>query len=259
MSILLDALKKSEEQRQLGKTPDIHGTGDHKPAGERKPAQLWLPLLLSIVAVVAMSWFGLKQYREPEMDSVSGAPAVSERKAPLANSQPEQDGSGPVARTPVESFEAPAEQAGPVEGGPAGQDEQRRQELAQSFNQFKEPEPAATVAEPVATGAAAGPEAEAEVEVPSSQPAQQTAQARPVAPHESAPISYWELPQNVRDNLPEFHITVMVYAERPENRFLLINGQRMVENDSVNGVLLEEIQRHGAVFRYRNYRFLVKG
>ncbi len=254
MSILLDALKKSEEQRQLGKSPDIHGSGDHKPAGERKPAQLWLPLLLSIAAVVAMSWFGLEQYREPEMESVSGAPVVSERPAPQADSQPQQARPGPAARTPVESFTAPAEQAAAEETGPAGEDEQRRQELAQSFNQFRKPEPAATAAEPALTDTGT------EAEVPSPQPAQQqAAQSRPLAPHESAPISYWELPQNVRDSLPEFHITVMVYAEKPENRFLLINGQRMVEKDSVDGVVLEEIQRHGAVFRYRNYRFRVKG
>ncbi|MEE4217257.1 MAG: general secretion pathway protein GspB [Xanthomonadales bacterium] len=257
MSILLDALKKSEEQRQLGRTPDIHAAGDHNPAGERKPAQLWLPLLLSIVAVAVMSWFGLKQYREPEMESVSGSPAVSERPAPQADGQPEQAGLGPTARTPVESFKAPAEQADPVESGPEGQDEQRRQELAQSFSQFRRPEPAGTAAESAATDT--GAEAEAALQAPSPQPARQTAQPRPVAPHESAPISYWELPQNVRDSLPEFHITVMVYAEQPENRFLLINGQRMVEKDSVNGVVLEEIQRHGAIFRYRNYRFLVKG
>ena len=120
MSILLDALKKSEEQRQLGKTPDIHGSGDHKPAGEWKPVQLWLPLLLSIAAVVVMSWFGLKQYREPEIATISAAPAVSERPAPLANSQPEPASPEPTARTPVESFEAPADQAAPVESGPAG-------------------------------------------------------------------------------------------------------------------------------------------
>lgn len=253
MSILLDALKKSEEQRQLGKTPDIHDTVGHRPAGERKPAQLWLPLLMVISAVVAMSWFGLKQFREPEMESVSGVPAVSERQAPQASVQPEQAKPAPTSRTPVESFKAPAEEASPVASDTAGQDEQSRQELAQSFNQFRRPEPADAAAEPEDTDTGE------QAAVPSTPQAQQTTQSRPLEPHESAPISYWELPQNVRDNLPEFQITVMVYAQKPENRFLLINGQRMVEKDSVNGVVLEEIQRDGAVFRYRNYRFRVKG
>lgn len=254
MSILLDALKKSEEQRQLGKTPDIHDTVDHKPAGERKQAQLWLPLAMIVVAVVAMSWLGLKQFREPEMESVSGEPAVSQRQAPQTNVQPQQAEPGSTPRTPVESFKAPAEQTAAVDSASPGQDEQRREELAQSFNQFKKPEP-----ETAATELAGTDPAVQKAEVPVAPVERQSTQPAPVQPHESTPLSYWELPQNVRDSLPEFQITVMVYAEKPENRFLLINGQRMVEKDNLNGVVLEEIQRHGAVFRYRNYRFLVKG
>lgn len=254
MSILLDALKKSEEQRQLGKTPDIHDTVDHKPAGERRPAQLWLPLVMIVVAVVAMSWFGLKQYRKPEMELVSGEPAISQRQVPEASVQPEQTTPGSTPRTPVESFNAPAEQAAAVKNGSDAQDEQRRQELAQSFNQFSEPEPEAAETELAEADPAVQKEA-----VPATTVERQSTEPTPVQPHESGPLSYWELPQNIRDSLPEFHITVMVYAEKPENRFLLINGQRMVEKDNLNGVVLEEIQRHGAVFRYRNYRFLVKG
>ena len=70
----------------------------------------------------------------------------------------------------------------------------------------------------------------------------------------------WELPQGIRDSLPELHITVLVYAEDPQDRFVLVCGQRLVEKDSYqDGVILEEIRREGAVFLYRNYRFLVEG
>ena len=64
----------------------------------------------------------------------------------------------------------------------------------------------------------------------------------------------------MRDDLPEMRITVLVYAERPQDRFVLVNGQRMVERDKLEGgVVLEEIRRDGAVFLFRTYRFLVKG
>jgi hypothetical protein len=79
-------------------------------------------------------------------------------------------------------------------------------------------------------------------------------------PHIAEPISYWELPQGVRDNLPEIKITVLVYADKPDDRFLLTNGQRMAEKDELqNGLVLDEIRRDGAIFLYRKYRFLVKG
>jgi hypothetical protein len=53
---------------------------------------------------------------------------------------------------------------------------------------------------------------------------------------------------------------VLVYAESPEDRFVLVGGQRLVEKDEVDtGVVLDEIRRDGAVFLFRSYRFLVKG
>lgn len=251
MSILLDALKKSEEQRHLGKTPDIHDTADHKPAGEKMSIQRWLPVVMIIAAVSAMSWFGWKQYREPEMETVSGTPAVSQRQ------QAEVPGAGdepvPVKtdRTPVESFTAPEEETALVDSSAGKQAEQRGQELARSVSQFEKPAEKNDEPEPSAA---------AQVELPTPAPVKrQSIQSTAIQPHVSAPISYWELPQNVRDSLPEFNITVMVYAEEPKNRFLLVNGQRMVEKEVLDGVELEEIQRDGAVFRYRNYRFLVKG
>ena len=73
-------------------------------------------------------------------------------------------------------------------------------------------------------------------------------------------MSYWALPQGVRDSLPEFRISVLVFADKPEDRFLLINGTRLKEQEELqSGVVLDEIRREGAVFRARNYRFLVSG
>ncbi len=66
------------------------------------------------------------------------------------------------------------------------------------------------------------------------------------------------MPDAIRGELPEFRISVLVYAERPEDRFLLVNGRRLVEGDSLSpGLVAEEIRREGVVFSYRLYRFLV--
>jgi general secretion pathway protein B len=72
------------------------------------------------------------------------------------------------------------------------------------------------------------------------------------------PISFWEVPQAVRDDLPDLHITALVFANSPEDRFVMISGRRWVERDQLeSGLVLEEIRRDGAIFWYRNYRFLV--
>jgi hypothetical protein len=54
-------------------------------------------------------------------------------------------------------------------------------------------------------------------------------------------------------------VSVLVYAENPQDRFLLVNGQRLREQESLDdGLLLLEIQRDRAIFSYRDYRFQLK-
>jgi len=83
-----------------------------------------------------------------------------------------------------------------------------------------------------------------------------SAKPRPLEPE---PITYWELPDAIRADVAEIKFSVLVYAKQPEDRFVLINGQRLIEGDSVQpGLVIEEIQRDGVTFSYRLYRFLVE-
>jgi general secretion pathway protein B len=284
MSILLEALKKSEAQRQLGKTPSIHSPGS-EPPDNRFGSQQWIPLTLMAVSAVAMAWIGWQQYRPPPglEDGAALAQARSDVRVDAAADGaglPAEGDSGQTAdqpadavvarrpglslRTPVESYraEAKSEQGVTVPSPADVQDEEREMaQASRSVSSFKADSGAAATA-----GAASGvPAGRPDVSEPAARDlprAEAEAQARPsrAETHVTEPISYWELPQGVRDTLPEMRITVLVYAERPQDRFLLVSGQRMVEKDQLEGgVVLEEIRRDGAVFQYRTYRFLLKG
>jgi general secretion pathway protein B len=258
MSILLDALRKSEEQRQLGKTPAVHDRDDYRPEASRGSARAWIPLAMSAVAAVLIGFMVWQQFREPAMESVADEQAAGQRRLPqigasAARPSSAEQTAAPESRTPVESFEQP--DPGP---GPAVTEEgQEREELARSFNEFQQTGSGQTGAdEPAAESP--DPQAPEPATPAASEPPPSQAASTP-GRQESAPVSYWELPQNVRDGMPELRVSVMVYAENPEDRFLLINGRRMVEKEALQGLVLEEIRRDGAVFRYRNYRFLLKG
>ena len=84
-------------------------------------------------------------------------------------------------------------------------------------------------------------------------------ESAPAPPPEPQMLGYWDLPDNVRASIPEFTFTVLVYDKKPENRFVLINGERYVEGDTQQpGLVVEEIRRDGVVYSYRLYRFLVE-
>lgn len=260
MSILLEALKKSEQQRQLGSAPDIHRGVEHSAGGGGARGLQWLPISMMAAALVAMVWLGLNQYdwKPPEPITVVGQPEVV-TAAPSKGDVAETSAARQSSRTPVESFAAGTDRAGGGATNDPGSDA-AQEELSRAVSQFKaSPE----------NVAAAGAETDDEPDPLFSAESQnlpasaQSAEPEPSESRESASanfISFWELPQSVRDSLPEIRISVLVYAENPDDRFALVNGQRMVENDRLDSnVVLDEIRREGAVFTYRKYRFLVKG
>ncbi len=265
MSILLDALKKSEEQRQLGTTPNIHSNVDNASHSEAAVHQ-WLPVTMMTVSAIAMAWIGWQQFREPDQIMLTPASEATEQAASAIvtqgtgepgeavverdSSQIAGTGEGtfePGQRTAVEILPADVATPGPTPASPPeGQEsvmrKSRLNQAVAAYEPQEQPQPAATE-----------PEQEQEQE-------RETSRRSRMEPHVAEPISYWEMPQGVRDDLPEIKITVLVFAEKPVDRFLLINGQRLMEKDELeSGVVLEEIRRDGAIFLYRKYRFLVKG
>ncbi|HVH33777.1 MAG TPA: general secretion pathway protein GspB, partial [Tahibacter sp.] len=98
---------------------------------------------------------------------------------------------------------------------------------------------------PAAAAAAAAP------------PATAVGTAPPAAPGEQLP-AYWQLPYNVRKELPELKLSMHVYSATPAQRFVVLNGNRQVEGDELGGdVHVAEIRSDGVVLTYHGQRFLV--
>ena len=267
MSILLDALKKSEEQRQLGATPTISSPTPEGP-GPALSEMEWLPLAMMALSVVLMTWIGWQQYREPDWGIL---PDTVREPARIATQPETSEPTGARPGAPAEAVEdaprtlveAPPEPRTTITVDMPAEDDRQDQldRLNRSFSDYR--------AETQAPAGEAGTPPPAEADQPMILP-ELPADARPevaasgdpepAEPDEPQPISFWELPQGVRDSMPELQITVLVYAEDPEDRFLLVSGRRATEGEELEGgVTLEEIRREGAVFTYRKYRFLMKG
>ncbi len=85
---------------------------------------------------------------------------------------------------------------------------------------------------------------------PSPTPVTATAKAAPDLP------MYYELPFNVRKDLPALNVSMHVYAAVPEQRFVVIDGERKSEGEVVkDGLTLREIRSDGIVLDLRGQRF----
>lgn len=266
MSILLEALRKSEKQKHLGHAPSIHSTADLEL---RRPAR-WKPgiiLLVLLPVILVLAWFGFQQNRnidnpEPARGGAEAEPAatVAEREPPPLQKQRPAISSSPAVneetgtdRTPVESFD-PGDRVVSADSSPAAPEEGLQltdQEAAADTEEASTPPGAANLqrVQQSAPGTVPGQDG--------SDASQEPATDSYRSPEFSV-ITYWRLPEAIREQISVPRISVLVFSERPEDRFILMNGTRLIEGDEPQpGLVLEEIRRDGAVFSYRLYRFLV--
>ena len=290
MSILLDALKKSETQRQLGTVPTLETTAfDPDPA--RQQDHSWTPVAMSLAAAGVILWIGLVQFRHA--DSMNAQPAAgiepgSQVPPVVASRASSGDSDVQSASTPVKNYrDTPPAAPGGVarrSAGDRGTQPVNRHDLpVKTFAREDSALPAGRQPgtespdqlPPPGDEPGAKPGSEDVTQTESSRefnPAEANSSGKPspvasdsdsagdtLEPYVTEPISYWQMPQSVRDSLGELRVSVLVYSDNPQDRFLLINGQRLREQEELgDGLLLLEIQRDRAIFSYHSYRFQLK-
>jgi general secretion pathway protein B len=259
MSILLDALKRSESQRELGSVPTLQ-TSTETSTPATQPAPAWLPFGLVLIAAGLMTWLGLEQFSFEEVPLSGGlaqqqnASADSVEPAAPAQSTPEQ---APAAGKSILPRLADSDSTQPATEQPQAAEPRAGRQVRDYAAERSAA--SATPSEPTRDNAVRQAEvAKVEIEAPTAT-APMPADTAAGDNYEPEIINYWQVPEKMRDGLPDLRISVLVYAETPENRFVLMNGERLREGEELpNGLLLEEIQRDRAIFNYRNYRFYLK-
>ena len=287
MSLILEALKKSEQQRRLGEAPTL-GT----PIVLARRRRNLLPLLaLAIAAALGVGWWLSRTpapvptpVARPGAAAPTGAatpaaptpPTAAPPPRPAASAAPAPHGKigGAVAVTPPPAA-APAPTAAPVLPVTRPDDRPGSVTLPAALPAqapvvegpgavHDRPEPAGP-ASPLP--AASAPAASAPAPAPAPKPAPVPTPTPTPAPASPPPAptaaaaapaypSVWELPYAVRKDLPALNVTMHVYAPAPADRFVVINGERHGEGDQVaDGVTLKQISSDGMVLDFRGHSF----
>jgi general secretion pathway protein B len=274
MSILLEALRKSEKNRRPHETPTIH-TDDQLEASTETLRTMPLALLMS-AALLMTGWMVWRQYQPPaesyqppvtlQPGKVTEVPTpdVAEQPVGDADTQAPAVAAATPDRTPVESYQPPAESAQRLaSGAPSSSGVEKAGATPSSVAENGGAPP--TAADQAAGAPRSGfkPPASGTAGIPVEQPAEISQPVETVPqefhPGEPAPIGYWELPDSVRAEVPEIKFSVLVYSTNPSDRFVLVNGQRLAEGDTAQpGLVVKEIRRDGVVFSFRLYQFLVE-
>ena len=227
MSLILEALRKSEAERRLGSAPELLSAMPVMRVSA--PRRRW-PIPVAIVAaalIVAVAIYGWPQRNAP----LPAAPsAASTATTPVAAPNPHQ--SLPVAPTAVSPPHATPPPA-----------------------PTRTPAPV-SVPSPVAITLTPSVVAPAPVAAPPTPIAQATDAKTATA--EPSLLSLGDLSADERGGLPALKVTMHVYADDPAKRFMIVDGQRVGEGARLaDGVVLVRIRRDGAEIDLRGRRLLL--
>jgi general secretion pathway protein B len=223
VSLILDALRKADAERERGSVPSLHSqpvlspSVDAAPKSRTRPNWLWIAI--GVVLGLVASAILVKVGRD------ASAPSATTLNPPPAQTVT------PVAVSPEP---APASGASRPAAAPAN---------------------AGIVAEPAPWVQPA------ERKVPRAAEAKGDTQVTTLGnvPQAEAPVYAREqLPPDIRSALPQIAIGGSMYSPDPTGRSLIINGRLYREGSRLTQELsLEEIKLRAAIFSFRGYRFEV--
>lgn len=249
MSLILDALRKADSERERGSVPGLHA--HPLPALAAEPAQAsrkraWQWALAGLAVAGALAWYvaardaGWAPAESPPPKAVPGSARAS---APTTTAATRAAAAGARGELPPAAEPAP---------WPARESRGAARSAAEPAT--AEPATAPANAEPGRTAPTAGaprPGAQASVAPAVASP---SAAARP--PAEAGVYAVEQLPQHIRSQLPALSVTGAIYSPNAADRTLIVNGRLVREKQSLSADLsLEQIGQKSAVLSFRGYRF----
>lgn len=258
MSFILDALRKSDAERQRQSAPGLADIRYARPKARRSP---WVPLLVVVLVAnlgfMAFQWWrsGTTPPPQPPPPAATPGAVVAPPPMPAAPAVP----AAPVAVRPDPA--APAASAVPVppevrplavEADPAAEAEM---ELL--------PDPAEDEAPGgMNDGLAAAAGLDADALAADAELLEEPAAPAPRAPsrirEEAGLPTSQQLIAAGTLRVPELSLELHVFSDDPAGRFVIINGRRYREGATLNeGPKLESITAEGAVLDSQGTRFIV--
>jgi|SRR5580658_1471150 general secretion pathway protein B len=234
MSFILDALKKSESERQRKSGPALYEVKVASPRSGLPPWAIAVVILLAINLMIGL-WL-LLHHPGTHAASAAAVPAPAATAATLV---------APPANTPI-----PVPAAAPATAGAALTTTSAPLAAAQA------PSAAATLPD---TNASHADALTAEDYAPAGEPPATSAFAGHVRRGTTAGVPlYQDAAATPGTNIPQLRLDLHAYDVRSQNSWVMINMHKVHEGDTLpEGVHVDSITPDGAVLSYNGSRFLL--
>jgi len=253
MSFILDALKKSETDRQRQSGPALF---EVKVAPPRTRLPLWALAIaaLLVVNIGIVAWIVLRHPEHTAAGPDPASPPVTATTPPVA----------PPPVLPVSAANVPSSALGASAATPAPAPSQASAATtaatappaASTEPQASAPATAAPAAAVASGAGGAGVAANPEDYAPAEEPASAGIGSHVRRGTAAGVPLYQEAAATTQ--LPQLRLDLHVFATAPQDRFVMINMHKLREGDSLpEGVHVDSITPDGAVLSYKGSRFLL--
>lgn len=238
MSLILEALRKSEAERRRGQPPDLLHELPPASGAKRGRVPAWSWAVAAVVGIALLWWL----WQAPENTPQTAAPAED---AGDTNAQRQVAPAAQPSPAPAADLPAPSPVAGPAPPAPSPA-------IAA---------PSAPLPE-VAMAPAATPDPSAST-APSPTRAVSAPAAAPTATRDAAPPSTGgvtalnDLDPSTREALPALKLSMHMWNEEPARRFAILDGRRVVEGDRIGEATVTRIEPDGVLLEWHGSRVRV--
>lgn len=273
MSLILEALRKSEAERRLGQAPDVLAPMVMAVAPPARPrrgvgAIVGIAAAALLVVVGGIVWWAMRlapNCNEPSQAACAppaSPPVALTTTAPTPVSVPTPSSASaldsatptPAARSSITAASPPPATAASPAIAPVPDATAPKPPAIVSPRPDKKPNPPAALAT-ATTQAASLPSFATAAPLPTMLPTPPPAPASTDAP---ALLPITSLPASERAALPPLKVTMHAYSAEPSRRFMIVDGQRIGEGAPLaDGIVLVHIRRDGAEIDVRGRRLLL--
>jgi general secretion pathway protein B len=249
MSLILEALRKSEAERRRGQTPDLlSDVTPAAPAANAATRNASAKLAVAIAALVTLLlvawWLRSGSNPEPESTVTTAEPvdSVSTTASTASSSSVPAQSQAPLrVPTAAASTTAPATALPPAPLSPPATTPPKPTPPVPATSTAPNTAPSSTIAEPIFAPLP-----------PTEQVA--TAEPPPAFTSPDVPLRLADLSADERQQLPTLKVSMHMWASEVANRFAIIDGTRVNEGDRVGEATVEAIQQDGVLLSWRGRR-----
>jgi general secretion pathway protein B len=263
MSYILDALRKSDQQRQRGAAPKLHA-GQATAVAPKKPALLVYGLIAAALVGAGMVIGWLRPWQAEQAAPGKAQPVAAKPLEPVPRQAAPVPSEAPPQQEPRLQSSSPSRKAAPAPSEAPAEPEPQLQSASPPRKAAHRPAPATAKPRlrPRAEPETDDSSREAKAAVPRNTAAPPPRPERPAgatstdAARAQPVISMAELPLSLQQELPPMTISVHAYSSKPGDSMVGINNRMLREGDEVApGLKLEQITPEGMILGYKGYSF----